>query len=188
LWIPSLVETVRLRLRPPVEDDLEAWAAIRTDREVSRYLGPPIEDRADVGSALYRAQERHAADGFGLLMMVRKSDERLIGRSGFLVWDTRVWTQSTLRDVGPDHAEVEVGWTLARDCWGHGYVTEAARACHAYGFDTLRLARIAAIIQDGNQRSVAVAQRLGMHYERGATTVNGFDVQVWRRYAPRGCR
>jgi RimJ/RimL family protein N-acetyltransferase len=57
---------------------------------------------------------------------------------------------------------VEVGWRLARDAWGHGYATEAARAALAFGFRELGLAEIVSYTTLGNARSIAVMERLGM--------------------------
>ena len=62
--------------------------------------------------------------------------------------------------------EVEIGWRLHPDAWGHGYATEAGRAALAAGFDDLGSTRIIAVIDPGNAPSVAVATRLGMTHER----------------------
>lgn len=173
-----MIETERLLLRLPEASDTNAWTAILTDEEVTRYLGPPIDSREAVAAHIRTIRERHAADGFGLLAIVRKADSRVIGRAGFLVWDTSTWTPTTFREART-HAEVEIGWTLARDCWGFGYATEAGEACRDHGFDKLDLKRIAAVIQPANERSTTVARRLGMHRERDIRTVKGFAAQLW---------
>ncbi|RWF91479.1 MAG: N-acetyltransferase, partial [Mesorhizobium sp.] len=54
------------------------------------------------------------------------------------------------------------GWRLAPEFWGHGYVTEAAEAWLAYGFETLGLDEIVSFAVRDNSRSTAVMQRLGM--------------------------
>ena len=59
---------------------------------------------------------------------------------------------------------VEVGWRLARDHWGRGYATEAARVALAFGFDVSGLDEIVAFTVPANRRSVAVMERLGMSY------------------------
>ncbi len=172
------IETERLLLRVPDESDVDAWTAILTDPEVARFLGPPFASRAEVAAHIRTVQERHEADGFGLLAVVRKDDGDVIGRSGSLVWDTRTWSTTTRREAG-EHAEVEVGWTLAPEAWGFGYATEAGEACRDYGFAHLGLTRVAAVIQHGNERSFAVARRLGMRHERDIRTLKGFDAQLW---------
>lgn len=165
-------------MRPPDDGDIDSWTTMLADREVARYLGPPIDSRDAVAAHIRSVQDRHSADGFGLLAVVRKDDGRVVGRSGFLVWDRRTWTPTTGREAR-EHAEVEIGWTLARDCWGFGYASEAGAACRDYGFRKLGLRRIAAVIQHGNDRSFTVARRLGMRRERDIRTGKGFEAQLW---------
>ncbi len=50
---------------------------------------------------------------------------RFLGRVGLKYW--------------PQFDETEVGWVLRRDAWGHGYATEAARACLDWGFGNLAI-------------------------------------------------
>jgi RimJ/RimL family protein N-acetyltransferase len=57
--------------------------------------------------------------------------------------------------------EVEVGWHLHPDCWGHGYATEAARAVIERGFQA-GLPEVYAVVRPGNEASLAVCARLGM--------------------------
>jgi RimJ/RimL family protein N-acetyltransferase len=57
---------------------------------------------------------------------------------------------------------VEVGWRLARQAWGHGYASEAARRALEFGFTAAGLAEIASVTTPANQRSIAVMCRLGM--------------------------
>ena len=57
---------------------------------------------------------------------------------------------------------VEVGWRLARDAWGRGYATEAARAALAFGFEEHAIEEILAIVDPGNERSLRVCAKLGM--------------------------
>jgi RimJ/RimL family protein N-acetyltransferase len=149
-----------------------------SDPEVARYLGPPIDSPAAVAAHIETIRASHTTDGLGGLAVVRKEDGRIVGRAGFMVWDTRTWAPAHLADAGA-HAEVEIGWTLARDCWGLGYATEAGRACRDHGFDVLGRARIVAVIQPENDRSIAVARRLGMRRERDIRTAHGYDAGLW---------
>ena len=41
--------------------------------------------------------------------------------------------------------DVEIGWHLHPDHWGHGYATEAARALVEHGFTSLSLEEIHAV-------------------------------------------
>ena len=53
--------------------------------------------------------------------------------------------------------EVEVGWHLHPDSWGHGYATEAARAVIDRGFDA-GLPEVYAVVRPGNEPSLAVCR------------------------------
>ena len=72
-----------------------------TDQEVARYLGPPIDSRDAVAAHIRTIRERHKADGFGLLAVVLREDGRVIGRSGFLVWDSRTLDRELAMTLRP---------------------------------------------------------------------------------------
>ena len=57
---------------------------------------------------------------------------------------------------------VEIGWRLARDHWGSGYASEAARAALDFGFRNLGLDQIVSFTVPGNWRSRRVMERIGM--------------------------
>lgn len=60
---------------------------------------------------------------------------------------------------------------VARNYWGHGYATEAARAALAYGFDILKLDRIIALAKPNNVASRRVMEKKGMRYVK--------DTEYW---------
>lgn len=57
--------------------------------------------------------------------------------------------------------ELELGWHLRRDAWGHGYATEAAQTLIAAAFQRLAPTRLVCAILPSNERSQRVAARLG---------------------------
>jgi RimJ/RimL family protein N-acetyltransferase len=71
-------------------------------------------------------------------------------------------------DFGPV-GEIEIGWRLARSAWGRGYATAAARTT----LERVRAAgveRVVAMVNSRNERSIAVARRLGMELAETFTT------------------
>ncbi len=62
--------------------------------------------------------------------------------------------------------ELEVGYHLRRDQWGHGYATEAAQVCIRYAFLSLGAAKVISLIRAENLPSRRVAERNGMQVER----------------------
>merc|ERR1711976_562238 len=66
----------------------------------------------------------------------------------------------------PIAPNVEIGWRLGFEFWGHGYATEAAQATLKVGFDLLQLDQVIAFTALINQRSQAVMERLQMQRDR----------------------
>jgi RimJ/RimL family protein N-acetyltransferase len=168
-----VLETERLRLRRPLSTDLDAFVRVFGDPEVMRFVGAgrPLA-RGEVAELLVRMQRRLDEDGFGQLVVERRADGLVLGRVGLLPLDPETWQFGSRRELGPS-AEIEIGWTLARDSWGHGYAIEAARAVVAWARDELRLRRLVSIIQVGNDASIRLARRLGEAHERDIVTSFG---------------
>jgi RimJ/RimL family protein N-acetyltransferase len=152
------LETERLLLRMPRLEDVDAYLPIAADEETMRFIGG-VMDRAGVEQAVHLWLARWQANGFGHLIAERREDGCLLGRTALHVWDTRTWEISTAPLAG-EHGQVELGWTFAREHWGHGYATEAARAVRAWGY-SLGVESIISLIHPENARSARVAAKLG---------------------------
>lgn len=79
--------------------------------------------------------------------------------------------------------EVEVGWHLHPDSWGHGYATEAARAVIARAFGA-GLPEVYAVVRPGNEPSLAVCRRLGMAPLGRMRRWYDVDLEAFRLMAP----
>jgi len=66
--------------------------------------------------------------------------------------------------------EVEIGYNVRPDLWGHGLASEAALACLEFARTIVRLPRVIALIDPRNDRSMRTSARIGMAFEREATT------------------
>jgi RimJ/RimL family protein N-acetyltransferase len=144
-------ETDRLRARRWRPDDAEAAYEIYSLPEVTRYLG--AEGRPVESLEQQRANLERIAASY---------DER----PGFGGWalelrDTDVILGAVLLKPLPAAEEIEVGWHLAPEHWGNGYATEAGAATIEHGW-RIGLEEIYAIVRPENERSLAVARRLGM--------------------------
>jgi len=154
--------TPRLALRPPREEDLPAIINIFSDPDVCRYLGDgstrsPDQCERSLRNALNCWRDR----GFGPFMI--HAAERVIGDC-LLVPIVRSGADPNEFDQrGP---EIEIGYRLAREHWGKGYATEAARAVltWALGADGAgpALERIIAVTYPQNAASRRVLEKLGM--------------------------
>lgn len=160
------LETERLLLRLPEPADVDGYAAVFGDPETVAFLGmgPQARDEAAMGvGRMRRHWDRHE---IGLFSVVRKEDERLLGRVGFLLWDPERWVSAMREDLEGDELETEIGWTLGSEYWNRGYATEAAIACRDWALVGLGLTRLVSVIAPGNAASIRVAEKLGETLER----------------------
>jgi RimJ/RimL family protein N-acetyltransferase len=166
--IPRL-ETERLVLRPWREHDLDAYAAITANAEVMRWMGrgPFARDDAWREIALYLGH--FDLRGYTHWALELRASGELVGRCG--PWFPEGWPA------------VEVGWLLGRDHWGQGYATEAARAALDWTWKELRPERVISLVAPENERSAAVARRLGAH-PAGTATVRGMEATVFEHPEP----
>lgn len=59
------------------------------------------------------------------------------------------------------HKRAEMGYWLGAPFWGHGYMTEAARAVTAFAHGELGVNRLEAGVFDGNDASMSVLRKVG---------------------------
>jgi RimJ/RimL family protein N-acetyltransferase len=147
--------TERLVLRPFRDEDLPHWAALNADPEVIEFLGGRPLSRGESDAIADAVNRQYVAEGIGFLAIERSSDGVFLGACGL---QREPWY--------PD--ELELGWRLAREHWGHGYATEAASSWLAHAFGELDLPRVISITDVPNLRSIAVMQRLGMTFDHAA--------------------
>lgn len=168
-----IIETERLRLRMPSMHDLDALARMYADPEVVRYLGTgSTATRDETAESIRTTMARWYDDGFGMFFVDRKEDGALVGRVGLLVWDADAWKPTT-RARAQGRTELEVGYVLAREFWGQGYATEAAKAARDYALRELQAERLIALVRPENTASKAVARKLGMEHERDISLSGG---------------
>jgi ribosomal-protein-alanine N-acetyltransferase len=146
--------TERLLLRRWRDEDRGPFAALNADPAVMEHFPSPMT-RAESDAFVDRIIAQHDEHGWGLWAVEVQATGRFIGFTGLAV--PRFEAHFT--------PAVEVGWRLARDAWGSGYASEAARAAVAFGFDELGLEQIVSFTAVGNLRSRAVMVRIGMTHD-----------------------
>jgi RimJ/RimL family protein N-acetyltransferase len=159
------LETERLLLRLPEARDVDGYLTVFGDPQVVTFLGRGTATRKDCVAGVEQMRRHWDRYGTGLFSVVRKEDERLLGRVGFLMWDPERWV-SAMHEELEGELETEIGWTLASEHWGRGYATEAAVACRDWALGELGLRRLVSVIAPDNTASIRVAERIGETLER----------------------
>jgi RimJ/RimL family protein N-acetyltransferase len=147
------LETPRLVIRPWTHDEAGRLLDILSRIEVVQWLG---DGEPVLMKDLDEAHER--IDRYRV-----RSETPPLGFWAVEVRETGVVAGSVLLLTLPnaEDGEVEVGWHLHPDSWGHGYATEAATAVIQHGFEA-GLPAVHAITHLTNDRSQAVCRRLGL--------------------------
>ncbi len=144
------ITTARLRLRPFTDADRETIHAIYADPEVMRHVGHgPHRSQADTDAALRTFRRMLDQRGISFVAVEERGSGRLIGDAG-------------LYPVEGADTDVELGYTLARDAWGRGYATEAAKALLQHARTALSARRLVATVDPANAASKRVLEKLGM--------------------------
>ena len=162
----TILETPRLILRPPVQADLDGFAAFNADERVARFLGG-VQPRSVAWRGLATLAGSWSLMGFAMFSVIERSSGQWIGRIG--PWAPEGWPGT------------EVGWGLLASAWGKGYATEAAAACIDWACDSLGWSEVIHTIAADNAPSKAVAARLGSRYLRQGVLPApiSMELEVW---------
>jgi len=148
-----ILETSRLTLRRLRREDADAVFAIIGDDVAMQYY-PKTFNRRDANEWIERNLRRYAEYGHGLFAVTLKGDDEMIGDCGII------------RQTVEGLLQLEVGYHFRRDQWGHGYATEAARACMGLALHGLGAKKVISLIRPENMPSRRVAERNGMQVEK----------------------
>lgn len=161
-----ILETKRLILREPALGDFDSYAAVWADPKVMRYLSQTghAMARHEAWRAFTGQAGHWSLRGYGMFAVLERVTTEFVGFVG--PWEPEGWPG------------FEIGWTLGSRYWGHGYATEAARACLRYAFTELGRPHIVSLIAPDNAPSIRVAERLGERFERGVTLPHLRDTRV----------
>ena len=141
-----VLETERLLFRDHELADLEAFCAMEADAEVRRYVGGRPRSHEEAEEKFRRVYLKPVKNRLGMWATIYKPEGCYIGYCG----------------VYPGHARGEgtLGYYLARDYWGRGLATEAARAFVDFGFRELGLTRIVSSVETGHAVSKHILENL----------------------------
>ncbi|MCV0397993.1 MAG: GNAT family N-acetyltransferase [Rhizobiaceae bacterium] len=146
------MRTERLILRNWEERDRALFHRINSDELVMEFF-PFRRTRAESDAFMDRLAGRIAEVGYGFAAAEIVETGETIGFIGVLD-NTPV--------PGAAKADLEIGWRLAPEYWGMGYVTEVAGKWLEFAFNDLDRSHVWSFAVAVNRRSTAVMDRLGM--------------------------
>jgi RimJ/RimL family protein N-acetyltransferase len=147
------IETKRLSLREFQETDARSLYELNRDPEVLRYTGDVAFESEIRAREFLKQYNSYTTHGYGRWAVIQRETGMFIGWCGFKF---------------NEEGFTDIGFRYFREEWNKGYATEAARACLAYGFETIGLEKIIGRAAIGNLRSIRVLEKLDMHFWKEA--------------------
>ena len=152
----QILETDRLILRRLQPGDLDDLYALYRDPEIRRYFPEGTLTLAETKDELdwFVDGGDPAHPELGLWATIHKATGAFIGRCGLIPWTVE------------GKLEIEIAYMIAKQYWRQGLGSEAARALVRYAFEHLRLSRLIAFVDPGNEASKRTAIKAGLAFER----------------------
>ncbi|MEM9067574.1 MAG: GNAT family N-acetyltransferase [Myxococcota bacterium] len=144
------LRTPRTRLRRPIASDAAAiFARYGSDPEVARYvLWPAATDVSETEAFLQRSLDAW--------------DLEMGHRPWIIEWEGRV---AGMIGVTVTNRRAELGYVLARDCWGQGLMTEVVIRVMEHCFEDPTIDRVWAVADVDNTASSRVMEKAEMTFE-----------------------
>lgn len=151
--ISAIIETERLWLKELNGEVLDALFSAYPDNYIIDFLGLSGEAELAIERERFAAGYTTHQISFRNFLLIEKESCSVIGRAGFHTWFV-------------PHRRAEIGYAITSDALkSKGYMTEALVAIIAFGFNTLNLNRVEALIGTHNVPSRRLAARLGFTSE-----------------------
>lgn len=151
-----MLKTERALLRRLTKRDAAALHCCTGDPQVMRYWYPgPDVDLAATARRIAEIDAHWRRHGFGDFAVCEPASGELVGFAG-------------LHYIA-GMAEVNIGYALQPAYWRCGLGTAVSRLLLEHGFAALDLPQIVAVIDPGNEASVALVRKVGFSFARELT-------------------
>lgn len=167
---PPILETERLVMRGPAPRDCEGFIAYFTS-DRARFTSGPLERSA--AWRLFAVELGHwVIRGFGMWAVTMRGDDKCVGFVG--CWRPDGWPEN------------ELGWILWPEAEGRGIAYEAACAARRCAYQRFGWTTAVSYIAFENDRSAALAERLGAVRDDAAARPPSGGCFVYRHPSPSG--
>jgi len=150
--LPSAVRrTARLRLRIPVEGDIDFLTRLFSQPELVAHRPVPWPDSREESAARLARDIGHWKDhGFGRWAV--EANGALIGFGGVT--------------LSKEFDGLNLSYHLQPESWGQGYATELVREALVFAFDDLHGERVIGLVRTANAASRRILEKCGFNFER----------------------
>jgi len=150
--IPERIETERLILRCFKEDDWIDLHQIYSNPECTRHTIQRTLTEGESWRTMATIIGHWQIRGYGPYAVEDKAGGKVMGPVG--LWYPNDWP------------EPEIKWALAREFWGRGYASEAARAVNTMAAEYMPETSLISLIFSDNEPSIKLAEAIGAKFEK----------------------
>ncbi len=141
------LETERLKFRRADLNDVNELFALRSDPNIMKYIPRPIATSLEEASEHFKMMDEKISNNEMINWAItQKDDPKMIGTIGYF-------------RMKPEHYRAEIGYMLLPDFHRKGYITEAITEVVNYGFTTMGLHSIEAVIDPDNLASAKALEK-----------------------------
>lgn len=149
----KIYQTNRLKLRQFKVDDVDSMYTYTSNPNVAKYCSWPvyqtIEEAQKYIQFILTCYEKQVLAPWAIEIV---ETGEMIGAIDFVSWSDM-------------HENVEVGYVIAEEHWGKGYVTEAFSKLIQIAFEEINVHRLTAKCCSVNQASASVMKKNGLFFE-----------------------
>jgi RimJ/RimL family protein N-acetyltransferase len=144
------IKTDRLFLQPLSEQDICFIQDLATRPESFKFdkNNAPSADEIIKRCHWYMEREKALPNEGAIRWIIKYNDTRIGEVHVICNWE--------------ETSEWEIGWYLLPEYWGKGFAAEAVKSVIQYVFSHFKINRLAAFLNAENDRSMALAERVGM--------------------------
>jgi [ribosomal protein S5]-alanine N-acetyltransferase len=144
---PVLIETKRLTLKGFTPQDMTFIFEQYAKDEIKKILGHRTEEAYEKEALKQKNGYATYNRTFLLFLLIEKTTDRIIGRCGLHNWNV-------------EHKRAEIGYDIGDENFKRmGLMSEAVSAIIDYGFNTLNLHRIEAMVGSRNTPSLKIMEK-----------------------------
>lgn len=149
----DILKTKRMMVRESTVEDVADFYRIYREPSITCYMEDLFQNpEEEIAYMQDYIRHMYGFYGFGMWTVTEKATGRIIGRAGF--------------DIREGYDLPELGFVIEKAYQGKGYASEVCEAILHYAKEELLFEQIQALVEEKNEASVRLLNRLGFVFER----------------------